>query len=298
MEMRKNRKVYVKRSGGLGDVLWIEPVIRVLAKKNSQVVVITYFTELFENYPEKNVTFIKKVTGFEKLKLGILKILRVSGHYVYLNGAYEKYPNQHFLHAYQKKAGLPLTQELPRLFLTESEKAASCTSQPYVVIHCQSAVQKNYRKIFGIDWNRVAQDIQHMGYRPIFIGQTPGVRDVPIFNQGIRQLIGLIYNARLFIGLDSGPSHIAQSLRIPAIIFFGAVNPAFRIFRPLFSGMVMQKPCAYAGCYHRVRNTVLGPRCRIAGDEGTPLCCVHSNDDLLTHIGEILQAATRCRELG
>ncbi len=39
--------MYLVRKRALGDVLWIEPVIRALAAKHKKVVVVTLFNDLF-----------------------------------------------------------------------------------------------------------------------------------------------------------------------------------------------------------------------------------------------------------
>lgn len=41
----------------------------------------------------------------------------------------------------------------------------------------------------------------------------------------VRELIALIAGARLFVGNDSGPAHIAAAAECPAVVIFGATNP-------------------------------------------------------------------------
>jgi lipopolysaccharide heptosyltransferase III len=47
----------------------------------------------------------------------------------------------------------------------------------------------------------------------------------------IRELVALISGARLFVGNDSGPAHIASALQRPAVVIFGQTDPAQ--WRPL-----------------------------------------------------------------
>jgi heptosyltransferase III len=42
----------------------------------------------------------------------------------------------------------------------------------------------------------------------------------------VRQMIALIAGARIFIGNDSGPAHIAAAAQIPAVVIYSLTNPA------------------------------------------------------------------------
>jgi heptosyltransferase III len=42
----------------------------------------------------------------------------------------------------------------------------------------------------------------------------------------IRELIALIASARLFVGNDSGPAHLAAATQRPAVVIYGPTNPA------------------------------------------------------------------------
>jgi heptosyltransferase-3 len=43
---------------------------------------------------------------------------------------------------------------------------------------------------------------------------------------GARELIALIAGARLFVGNDSGPAHVATAAGCPCVVIFGSTNPA------------------------------------------------------------------------
>jgi heptosyltransferase-1 len=42
----------------------------------------------------------------------------------------------------------------------------------------------------------------------------------------IGELIALLHKARLFIGGDTGPMHLAAALRVPVVTLFGPTDPA------------------------------------------------------------------------
>jgi hypothetical protein len=100
-------------------------------------------------------------------------------------------------------------------------------------------------------------------------------------------MIALINKASFFIGIDSGPSHIAASFSTPALIFFGSVNPSYRHFKSLFNGFFLPQHCEFAGCYHEIVS-LSGPTCKLVGDEGIPECSLHSNDFLFRYLDQIL----------
>jgi len=270
----------------MGDVLWIEPLIRQLANSYSKVIVHTLYNELFENYPLSNVVFRKKLNVFEK----IAARLRLP-FFITLDQAYEKEPHMHLLHAYQKAARLPLTNEYPHIYLTEAEKKNYAGERPYVVLNLFPESYRNFRKVYGVDWEEVVAFLQAQSYKVIYIGQRSStIPGVIYYDTSIREMLSLIYNAKLFIGIDSGPSHIAASLSVPSLLFFGSVNPVYRHFASLFKGQIMQKPCEFAGCYHEAKEGAYGTTCRLVGDSGIPKCTLHSTENVTASIQSLLSS--------
>lgn len=265
-------------------MLWIEPVIRALAARHRKMTVVTCYNELFDNYPLANVRFRQRLTWLEKIWI------RLGGGIV-LDGAYEKAPHQHFLNAYQKAAGMPVSQEYPRLYLSPAEKAMDFgITGPLAVLHLESFTDKNYRRVFGVDWAAIASSLSGQGFTVVQLGKQPapiaGVRHLA--TPRTRDMIALLSKASLFLGLDSGPSHIASALGVPSVLFFGAVNPKYRHFTDILKGVILQGPCPFAGCYHDAAD----PEklvCRVVGSAGEPPCSVHSTAAVLSAIHGIIQ---------
>jgi len=243
--LEKKGIIYLVRKRALGDVLWIEPIINELSNRYKKVVVISRFNDLFLYYPVPNVVFKADLSLFEKLAYHLERILGVSLFFINLELSYEKKPKLHLLHAYQTIAQLPIKEVYPNLFLSDKEKIADRELGKYVVLHIVSFTTKNYRKVFGIDWDEVVSFFNQKGYKVVVVGDdNNALTNTITFNKSIRQLISLIYNCSLFVGIDSGPSHIATSLKKPAIIFFGAVNPQYRHFTNLLDKtIIMQSAC-------------------------------------------------------
>jgi heptosyltransferase-2 len=68
----------------------------------------------------------------------------------------------------------------------------------------------------------------------------------------LRELVGLISQAALFITNDSGPMHIANALKIPVIAIFGPTNPSlsgpFQQPAAVIKKDVPCWPCSYREC--------------------------------------------------
>jgi ADP-heptose:LPS heptosyltransferase len=269
----------------MGDVLWTEPLLKELALRNKKIVLFTGFTELFNNYPLKNVSIKKIPPGWRRAILKIINAVTANQAYHKLDGVYEARPKMHMLHAYQDYFSLPRKNEYPVLYLNENEKKPiKSLPNNYVVLHLDANVPYNYRKVFGINWEQVVDYLNSQNFSVVVTGDDPKpLAGATVFKGSVRQLIQLIYNSRFFIGVDSGPSHIAASLKKPSLIFFGSVNPLFRHFPELFKGFFLQQPCEYAGCYHEVISG-RGQSCRLVGDEGIPKCCLQTTDNVKTHI--------------
>lgn len=286
----KPRTIYIIRKRALGDVLWAEPVIRLLSKKYKKIIVYTKFTELFKNYPEKNVKFVSDLNFLQKCLIRLDNLLNLNFFSINLEKSYEASPKQHILHAYQKKAGIPLSSEYPKVYLGENEKNSNARwNQKYVVVNISTLSNtQNYRTVYGINWPKIIDYIAQKGYKVIEIGTPPGMISEIYQTTSVREMIGLISKATFFIGLDSGPSHIAASFNVPSIIFFGAVNPEYRHFMNQFKGYILQQPCTHAGCYHN-KKIEKEHICPLYGTTGTPVCCIFTDSEIQTAINKLIE---------
>ena len=158
-----------------------------------------------------------------------------------------------------------------------------------MVLHLESLTDRNYRKVYGVDWEKVVSELAARSFTVLLIGKEPMpiAGAIPV-KTSLREMMGLIRGASFFIGIDSGPSHIAAALGTPSLIFFGAVNPDFRHFRQLLRGRILQQYCEYAGCYHE-SYSIKGVTCRLVGDEGIPKCSLHTTEYVLNNIDLLIK---------
>jgi hypothetical protein len=271
---------YIIRKRALGDVLWVEPLIGKLLIRCSRVVVVSDYTTLFENYPKQNVIFKQNLNFFEKLLYFFDKTFRINLVFINLNDAYEKFPKMHMLLAYFIVGKVNGKIEYPKLYLSKEELTAKKVSEKkYVVLHLEVYTNEfNYRNVYGINWEQVADHLHQKGYEVVQIGNKVNqVNGIRFIETTIREMVTLIHNACFFIGLDSGPSQIAASLGIPSIICFGSVNPLYRQRMDIFRGIILQQPCEYAHCYHE-RFNMVRRTCVLFGQEGIPKCSLHTSN--------------------
>jgi ADP-heptose:LPS heptosyltransferase len=282
--------IFIQRKRALGDVLWIEPLIRHLAQKYYFVVVNTLFAELYDNYPLKNVFFRKNQHRIIKIIREISKAIFGSIGFLDLDNVYEKSPRMHILQAYLIEAGYPdVPLSLPKVYPKSQDRINN--KKKNVVIHLSApSFRKNFRTIEGIDWVQIKNYFEDRNFDVIGISDDPIHTNFysEILNPSIQELITIIDNCDMFIGLDSGPAHIAASLKKPSIVFFGSVNPEFRFLMNEFNGKIMQQPCIYAGCYHDFLDSAKR-HCLLVDDSYAAPCCRFTTEELLYAI-ESLQS--------
>src|SRR5207237_5138459 len=86
-------------------------------------------------------------------------------------------------------------------------------------------------------YGQVAKELAQEGFLS-FINFSPGEEQLAktvetvsegtarLFSGSLTQLIAFTRRARLFIGGDTGPMHLAAALRIPVVAIFGPTDPA------------------------------------------------------------------------
>lgn len=259
--------VVLKRSYAMGDVIMLEPMMEWWDKKGFQVAldIEPWLMPLFANLPYK-VVHVTEIKSKEK-----------PGGLIF-DMAYENRPQQLVLQAYYDHVGITdgiirnpdLNYKVPdniKLF------------GKYAVVHINKT-DLPYRNVYGVNWKTVQDYLEAEGYQVIQIGDTDQRIGTWINTVTTDTLMYIISGASLFIGSDSGPAHIAVGCKVPSVILFGSVNPAFR-FASFENISIVQKECPYAGCYHTEVSTS-GVSCRI--DQDKPPCTQFTAEDILKGI--------------
>jgi len=160
--------------------------------------------------------------------------------------AYEWFDHGALLEAFSLGAGLPRLSAQPELYLgPEHVHAVDALELPanFCIIH---RVSKDRSK----DWTeegwralaRILQDCLGLSIIEAGAGETEGLprpidEALSLVNRlPILQTAEVIRRARLFIGIDSGPGHLANALKVPGVVLLGQ----FGYFRHY---------CPYTGFY-------------------------------------------------
>jgi len=117
--------------------------------------------------------------------------------------------------------------EIPRAILYATPRPRP---RPYAVLHpLASAPDKTWAYS---NFLAVAEHIQrNLGLEPVFIA-GPGEslvafdRYTCISGASLDEVKSLLAGAALFVGNDSGPAHMAAAFGLPAVVLFGASDPA------------------------------------------------------------------------
>ncbi|KGR95451.1 MULTISPECIES: glycoside hydrolase family 99-like domain-containing protein [unclassified Burkholderia] len=159
----------------------------------------------------------------------------------YIN-AYEWLDHGALLEAFSIGAGLPKLSAAPRLYLGEQHrKAVDALRLPerFCVIHRESNnlekdwTNQNWRGL--ADWisGELKLQIVEIGVGKAGATSSPLIGDsIDLLNKtSIMETAEVIRRARFFIGVDSGPAHLANAVETPGIVLLGRMG-AFRQYTP------------------------------------------------------------------
>jgi ADP-heptose:LPS heptosyltransferase len=268
-------KTIIARNRGFGDNIWTEPIVRHFLAKGEEVLIQIAHPYIFDHYPSSKlfVNCLEKIFPMVDWPIDL---------------KFQEKPRMHYLEAFRQQAGISdMEISYPKLYLSEAEKKRKIP-QRYAILHLDKYENKNnFRNVYGVNWEKVISYIRSRGLEPIQISGV-GLDLVAKWfpTQDLREVMSLIYNSDLFIGLDSGPSHIAASMSIPSVIFFGSVNPKFRHL-DRHKKVFLQSPCPLAHCYHEIPNS-FGQPCQLVKENEQPPCCIHNSDQVIEAIASLL----------
>jgi len=267
--------IVIKRTGALGDVIQVEPILEYFHKQGHPVVLETtpsfYNVFAMHHYP---------VIDYRKFDN------TVRHRVINLDMAYEIKPRQLHLKSYFEAAGI-MDYKLRNPKLTyKLSKDTRLFKQKYVVIHIDKR-ETSHRNQFGLDWGVIRKYLEGRGYLVIQIGKNEHDLAGVEFNCVTEMmLMWVIAGADLFIGVDSGPSHVAVALGIPSVILFGSVSPWYihtdlTKITPVFSDCPIKKQF----CWHEKPGTT-GSVCEV--DKEIPPCCEYDTQTIVTKIAHRL----------
>lgn len=272
---RWKEPVVIQRSGAMGDVIMIEPVLEHFSKQGKRVILDTppEYYNLFQHhmYDVEHTSYLRTDVP--------------AGAKVYnLDMAYEINPRQLALKSYFESCGITdYVLRNPKLNQRVPDAAkGSRLFDKYVILHTDDTAME-HRNIHGVDWDEVSKFIEvFLGYPVFRVGNGNGTGGLKINTDNLQMLAYIVGNADYFIGLDSGVSQIAIANNVPSMIFFGSVNPKYR-YHDLSNVHVMQKYCPANkdGCYHD-QVSLVGTPCVV--DVKRPPCITWSHGEIINSL--------------
>lgn len=231
--------ILINRQSAGGDVLMTTPIVRKIHQDYNGECEIDFFViEQCREYIEHN-PYIRQVYSGVPTDEDRARYDRV----IDLDLVYERSPEMHAIDAYAQEAfGNSDFDKTMELYATDQDrdrvKAMTDTIGPYVVLH-QRRWPWPSRNIPEDFWRGVVRKILNetdfyvvqvgSPTEPAFSGHDRLVDARNSFN--IPQLKELISGAKLYMGVDSGPAHVAGATETDMLVLYTSVKEEYR--RPL-----------------------------------------------------------------
>lgn len=274
--------IVIKRTGALGDVVALEPILHYYHKKGYKVAI---------DIPI-NLAMVYSEHYFKVYHISQLTDGRIPYTVVDLDGAYEEKPKQLHLKSYYEKAGIT-DGEIRNPKLNMAVDDSTRMFKRYAVLHIDERDQP-HRNIYGVDWEKVVEYLGQYGITVIQAGMSAHeevIGAIQMRTVTMQMLMYLVGGACMFIGIDSSISNIAVALNIPSIIFMGSVNPEY-IYPDLSNTLIVsnhskEKPiCSQVMCWHNSITTT-GQDC--VEDIDSPPCTRYSTEQTINKITELMK---------
>lgn len=223
MKIERPQQILVKRRAALGDVIMSTGVVRELKNRYyCEIDVATEFPNVFDNNP--NVRAIYHTNAMPDLGTYDL--------YINLDDAYEVNPLNHYLDSYFYRAfgSSAVDHKDPEIFVNEFDIDVMNSFfqdnelDKYIVIH----IRQWYWPLKNMSWHTWYAVFERLftertDFKIVCVGTAQdGFVEHPLFvdardRLNVQQQKLLMDNAGCFVGIDSGPYHIATASKVNMI---------------------------------------------------------------------------------
>jgi len=238
-----NYKILFKRRGALGDEILSTGVLHRLKQKYplSEITVQTKNPEIYVGNPD-----VKYTNTADEVDD------RLFDKFFDLDMAYEKEPQNHVIDIYSKVCGVSNEK---RLYLYPNASSETKIKNLFgdkrvAVVHCEPTRGWDSRALPLDKFRFITNYLRNKGFSILEVGSKYLLNsDINVKNTSYSDLVSIMKNAKIFVGLDSGPWHIAQAFDIPSVVPFGMIDPKYRVVSSkTFPVVVEWLKCL--GCQH------------------------------------------------
>ncbi len=287
-----SKNILVIKLMSLGDAIIVTPTIKALREKYSDYKITLLsmqpWSEIFEGNPyiDELVTLPNrsyKIINHRIYDIVTSKFLTFKRwEYVFQLNCLDHYPEYrrtslHLRDFYASMAGVyPLKDKKYYVFISDNEKNEvnqilknlKIDEKKYVVIHTNAGWSlKNWD---SKKWVQLINLLyKEFGYKTILVGGNGEGINIEIkylYNLAgklkIKEVAAMIKFSKLFIGLDSGVTHLASSMDVPVIMLFGNTHP--KVAEPncsryicIHSSASCEIPCSLKFCSKKINCTSL-----------------------------------------
>lgn len=276
---KPTKKILVKRSGAMGDVIMATPVIGLLEKCYPQAEVHVE-TECPKALPQ-GFTVVQSPNHADYDKVFDLDLV------------YERSPSKHAIDAYMQHVfpGMLIEDEMKATrFIPEFTKPLDLPHEKTVVIHPAKSWEN--RTIPKATWDTVIKSLLAADINIVVVGQGDDFCLLPpgsysLYGNSLSAVANAIWDADLFIGPDSGILHIAGTTTTPILGLFTCVKAEYRMpFRNQELNHVMKPDLDCYGCLERKP----APVTHIGCERGDNACVNFSAQAIVDRAISILNA--------
>lgn len=146
-----------------------------------------------------------------------------------------------FNHDYRPRAG--------RVYLTQQEWDFNTIQGPYAIIAPQLKPEASPNKSWGIDrWEAVIKDFPIPVFQLLESDRVKAIEGAQgIATLTFRHALSIIAGAAVVMTNEGGSHHMAASMRVPAVVFFGSFTPPQVTGYAFHYNMAVETPEGYCG---------------------------------------------------
>lgn len=243
--------ICISRVEHLGDIVACEPVARHIRAEEPDATIVWCVSNAYRSLVEHNpnVDVVLPVSGVYEWSLwaasgtfGRVIDLNLDKHPDGWHGwayrrtdadtgvtAWNYAKHGPLLHAFTKGAGLPILSDPPRVYIPDNVKTTVDRfglPAEFVAVHCISNgpakdwTAAKWRELADMIWRRFRLPMVELGLKSAFDALRPSVTSL-CGKSSILESAEVIRRAKLFIGVDSGPAHLANAVGTPGVVLLG-----------------------------------------------------------------------------